>query len=80
MPGYSNKRESDKPIARPDTTVVLRAPIRAMTVPAKKSADTVPAATASSTSESFASFSKYRALTDGMCVPHVPAAMPSTRN
>jgi hypothetical protein len=58
----------------------LRTPIRAMTVPANNSADTVPTATASSTIESVTSLSEYCALTEGMCVPQVPAAMPSTRN
>jgi hypothetical protein len=59
---------------------VLARPIRAMTVPATNSADTVPIAPRASTIESVASLSEYRALTEGMCVPHVPAAMPSKRN
>jgi len=76
----SNTKHSDTPMASPQTAAVLRAPSRAMTLPAISSAETVPTATVSSTIDNVASDSEYRAVTDGMCDPHVPTTTPSTKN
>ena len=77
---YSSTRPSVRHISRAADAAALRAPSRPTIRPAKNSEATAPIAAASNTRDSVASLSPYRAFTDGMCAPQVPASTPSARN